>query len=803
MEQRIPWENTDSFSDLKKFLGRILRRWHWVVIALFWALLIAFLVNRYETPVYQVNAAIITKKFEEGTGAMIPGFVSEGMFRNRIEVFQEIPLLKSQHKIRETIDRLDFDVSYFVEGNVKTTEVYPNSFFRIRIDSLSTNIPYNTPIYVDPGDQDTYTLSSTNPQWNNYFAGSQCKFDRLCAFNGLRFTIERQPGQSANPEYQYYFIINHPERLTSEYRGKLQISWRQQGSAILNLNMRSSIPEKEMEFMRSYIEVVIEEGLEEKNQQATNTIKFIDQQLAEIGDTLVTFMVQIDSMKLENRELINGSEFVFEKLYELDREKTDHILANRYYNYLERYIEQKRYDEVFAPNLIGLDAPLLDQFVNEFINIKMEEKLDKNPQNEENPLVIRENQKSERLVNNIYESIENQRAANRDVISEINSKINFYFNSLKDLQVESREMTRLEKLFQYNENLYTLLLQKRTEARIAKASTTSDYQVVDLPAYNPKPIYPDKNKIYLIALLIGLGLPIGLIYISDLLNDKIITKDDLQKVTTIPVLGHIGHSPFKTNLVIRESPKSIIAEAFRTIRANLQYFVGLEEGQKNVFMVTSSISDEGKTFCSINLGHIFALSGKKTLLLGADMRKPSLPGYLGTRDLPGLSNYLGGFNTLEEIIVSRKGEDMDIILGGDIPPNPSELLAGEKMIKLMDELKKRYEYIIIDTPPIGLVSDALELLKLTDFNLLVVRQGRTVKSALGTVDDLYRDGKIRNMGILFNDVDYRKLDYSYGYRYGYSYRYGYYYRYGYGYGTGYFDDEKKRRRWFNFGRKRT
>ncbi len=362
-------------------------------------------------------------------------------------------------------------------------------------------------------------------------------------------------------------------------------------------------------------------------------------------------------------------------------------------------------------------------------------------------------------------------------------------------------MTRLERLFQYNESLLTLLLQRRTEARIARASTTSDYQVVEAPSYNPVPIYPNKNKNYMIALLIGLGLPVGLIYLMDLLNDKIITKDDLQKVTTIPVVGHIGHSPFKSNLVIRESPKSIVAESFRTIRANLQYFVGMEEKPSSVFMVTSSISDEGKTFCSINLGHIFAFSGKKTILLGADMRKPSLPGYLGVRDLPGLSNYLGGFSTLDEVILKQEGEKLDLILGGDIPPNPSELLASEKLTRLIEELKKEYEYIILDTPPIGLVSDALELLKVTDFNLLVVRQGRTVKSALSTVNELYREGKIRNMGILFNDIDYRKLDYGYSYRYGYNYRYGYYYRYGYGQDSSYFEGDQPRRKWYQFRRK--
>ncbi len=435
MEQRSTWENTDSFSDIRKILGKILRRWHWIVIALFWALLIAFLVNRYETPVYQVNAAIITKKFEEGTNAMIPGFVSEGMFRNRIEVFQEIPLLKSPAKILETIDRLDFHISYFVEGNVKTTEVYPASFFRVSLDSGSSQIPYNIPVYVIPTADGAFSLSSDNEKWNSYFQSTSCRYDVPCTFNGLELTVSRQPGQSHNPEYRYYFVINHPDNLTGEYRGKLQINWRQQGSAILNLTMRSPMPHKAIDFMEKYIDVVIEKGLEDKNEQATNTIRFIDEQLGVISDSLMNYLVQIDSLRLENRELINGSEYVFEKLVELDREKTEYALANRYYDYLERYIKQKRYSEVFAPNLLGLDAPLLDQFVSDFIALKMEDKADKNESNRENPLVVRENERTERLVNNIFESMNNLRQANREAVSAINRQVSFYFSSLKELLV--------------------------------------------------------------------------------------------------------------------------------------------------------------------------------------------------------------------------------------------------------------------------------------------------------------------------------------------------------------------------------
>jgi capsular exopolysaccharide synthesis family protein len=785
---------SNSLSDFNKFLGRIFRRWHWFVISIGWAILIAFLVIRYQTPVYQVVASIITKKFEEGSKSMIPGIVNDDLFRNRTEVNQEIPLLKSYDKIKETIRRMDINVSYFIEGNIKTTEIYPDFIYMVKIDSNSTMIPYGIPVYIVELSGNKYKLEVPSGKLDGSVSGRIFTFDSTISFKGFSLVIGKANQVKPQPDYKYYFVVNNPEQLINEYRGKLNVAWQQQGSSILNVSILSPNPQKELEFIKKYFDVVINAGLEEKNAQASNILRFINQQMKIIGDSLFGSLVKIDNFKLENRELINGSDYVFGKLTDLDQQKAQLQLQNRYYDFLEKYVRLKRHDEVFAPSMIGITAPVLEKFVGDFIEMKMADKADMNPDNSLNPLVIRQDEKSVKLEKNIYENINNLREANKIAIHDIDEKIRFYFGSIRDLQTQTRELTSLQKLYDLNQNLYNLLLEKRTEASIAMASTTSDYQIVERPAIGSSPISPNKNQIYLVALALGIGLPLGLIYLIDLLNNKIISRDDLEKNTSIPVVGHIGHSILRTNLVVKENPKSLISEAFRTIRANLQYFIGLEDKQCNVIMVSSSISDEGKTFCSINLAYILALSGKKTLLLGADLRKPSLAGYFGFRNYPGVSNYLAGFNTLEDIVLKFEPENLKVILAGDIPPNPSELLASPKMSQFMENLKTQYDYIIIDTPPIGLVSDAFEILRYSDYNLLVVRQGRTIKTALAAVTELYQSGKIKHMGILFNDVDFSKLEYGYGYAYGYSYRYGYYNKYGYGYGYGYFDEEKEKKR---------
>ncbi|MBS0001165.1 MAG: polysaccharide biosynthesis tyrosine autokinase, partial [Cyclobacteriaceae bacterium] len=571
--------------------------------------------------------------------------------------------------------------------------------------------------------------------------------------------------------------------LANTFRGKLNINWEQEGSAILNLSMQGPLPQKDLDFMKTYIQVVIDKGLEEKNQRATNTIHFIDEQMYQLSDSLSRFSSDIDNFKIENRQITQGGSFVFEQLSEMESRQAEIELSNRYYDYLENYIKQDREEGIFAPNLIGLNAPLLDELVNQYIEIKMQGKLLKNESNQENPLINRENERRERVELNIFESLNNLREFNKQRSAEVKDKMNFYYGSIEGFLKDNRELDRMNTIYGLNRELYNLLLQRKTEASISRASTTSDYQIVEEPSYSRIPISPDTKKNYLYAVLIGLGFPIGLIFLGDALNNKIVTRDDLAKHTTIPLIGNIGHSDQKTNMVVKEAPQSQIAETFRHIRANLKYFI---DEKARIFLVTSSFGSEGKTFCSINLAWIYALSGKRTLLLGADMRKPTMTRYLDlSSKLPGLSNYLVGFSTYEEVLTPTGNEDLFVITGGDVPPNPSELLSHPKMVDLLQKVSREFEIVIIDTPPIGVVADAMELLKYTDFNLLVVRQGKTIKSSLDHVSEMYASGKIRNFGILFNDINFKRYSYAYGY--------GNNYGYGYGYGYGYYDQKKKKK----------
>ncbi len=776
------FEKQEDNFQLKRFANLIIGNWYWVIGCLMIALGVAYLILRYESPVYVVNASFLTKKFDDqNSNPLMQLSEATNPYMSRIDVSQEIPLLKSQDRIQATLDQLDFEVTYYLEGNLKVSEVYPNDFYRVMLDSTSRTMPYGLDIYVRNEDSNQFTLQTEDPEWGNQFEGKVFKFGETNLINGWRFKILANKVDSQNGVNQHFFKINRPADLLTQYRAALMLNWQAKGSSILNAAMATELPEKEYDFLNAYFDVIVQKGLEEKSQSITSTIRFINEYIPQISDTLSVYQKRLDRFKLENRELINGSSFVMDKLEEFESQKVELIVTNKYYDYLKAYVRDQKRGGVFAPALMELNTPLAE-LMSEYMQIKWEDKIKLNKENELNPLVTRDNAQIIRVEQNIYESIENLKAVNTRQIGEINRKINFYYETVKDLQVESREYYELERMVSLYEGVFNNLITSRTEAFLSLASTVTDYQVVSNPSFNKNnPISPDKNKLMIIAVLIGLGFPLGVLYLVSISNDKVVSKYDLLTNTNIPLLGYVGHSEELDNLVVHNTPKSLVSESFRRIRANLQYFSNGDA--KHVILVTSSISSEGKTFCSSNLAFTYALSGKKTIIIGADMRKPTLAKSFGReRDL-GLSNCLAGQCKMDEVIYDTGNDNLKIIPGGSIPPNPAELILMPRMKEMMDQLKKDYDLIIIDTPPIGLVADAIELMEYSDLNILIVRQNTTFKKSLHETSEAYEKKQLKNMTVLFNDVDFQKLEYGYkAYVEGYQ-------SYGYGYDSGYFEEE--------------
>jgi len=782
----------DQQSDpVRKYALKLLKRWPLILVLFLVSLAIGFAINRYSTPVYLVKARITTKKFSNKPSSPIPGLVDASFFlAGSQEVYEEIPILKSPRRIEATVDKLDFRVSYFSEGEIKTTESLTGFGYEVTIDTIQGNsVPYGIPIFVNYLDSKTFELDISQEFWANQVKGMKFRFGERVLLGQAVLRVVNKANSLLESD-KYYFTLNSRDDQVNQFRNRLNIQWTTQGSAMLDLSMESELPDREIQFLNSYFDVVQEFAIREKNQTLDNTIHFIDEQMKYITDSLLYYQSLIDDLKFSNYKInvplatpsqntSSGSDYIFSRVNDLDKRKADIELKERYLDYLTDYFVQKRNEEVFAPSLMGLDIPLVETWVSRFINEKLNEKFERNTQNQQNPLVNRQDSLRRRLEKGIFEAIQNEREQNKRNIRELDKQANFLLGSIKDAQVDFRQLAQYQRLFQLNQTLFDLFIRRKTEAAISKASATSDYEVIEVPAYSKAPIRPNTNKNLIIAAALGFFLPVGIFLLIDITNKRIMDKDDLLEHTQIPVLGNIAHSDYPSRLVMKEHPRSVVSESFRAVRANLKFLAGGITTKAHTFLITSSIGGEGKTFCSLNLAYTLALGQKKTVVIGADMRKPELGNYLQLHSEKGLSAFLAGYATIDQVIFRNEPDQPDLIDAGKVPPNPSELMASERMRELMAYLKERYDYIIIDTPPIGLVSDAMELFKYCDYNILIVRQGVTDKGALDMINELYLDGKLKNFTVVLNDIKLiRKRrsiygDYVYGLGYG-GYGYGYY-----------------------------
>ena len=491
-----------------------------------------------------------------------------------------------------------------------------------------------------------------------------------------------------------------------------------------------------------------------------------------------------DKNNLIDAETQSGS--AFSKIGEADRYLLQEELKLGLVEYLIKYLQDRsnQFAQVVVPTSFGLEDPVLNELVAKYNESQLTRRSllesnipEGNPSVKEAEALIEQQRKS------VLENLRNIRLTFLDAMSKVRQSTAKDESALKSLPSKMTDMLDFERQINTKLALYTLLEGKREEAAIERAATTSNTTVLDKAMANETPIKPNKRMIQLIALLIGLAIPALILFVLEMLNDKIQTRTDIERVTEAPIIGEVGHSYSENTLIVSRTSRSMVAEQFRTIRSNLDYV--LTKANRFTILVTSSFSGEGKSFLSTNMGGVLALAGKKTVVLEFDIRKPKVLSGLKMGKHKGISNFLAGNASLQDLLLPVPDiENLYVLPCGPIPPNPSELLLDQRVSEMFDQLKKEFDVVVIDTAPIGMVSDALTLGKYADCTLYLTRQGHTYKKQIGLIDEIYREKKLPKVSIVINDV---KLKPGYGY-YGYG-RYGYGYGYGYGEKSSYFEEE--------------
>ena len=776
-------ESQGLYINFKRVLDRMVRFWHLIALSLLIGLTTAFLINRYTTRIYPVQASIIIKESEENAGAK---FLYDNELISPYRNFlNEIYIMKSYPLMQEVVEALGFQVSFFREGDIVTTEFY-DSNFPIRFHVIkSEKMPYGLSMNLEISENNTFSLQyMTDDEKHPGKKFSDLPFNDTIRVNGFRLYAELRR-KDLSPVFGKRFIIkfNNSLSLAMAYSKRVSATWAAVGASVVNLDISGPLPHKEIDFLAKFIERYQAYDVEKKNKVATMAMKFLEDQLITTGDSLRHFEDKVEDFK--NRNVITGLKEETNRLYlkiqGFEEQKFQYRLNENYYQYISNLLRNENYTGIFTPKSVGIEDNVIAGLITEIVELQSQVAVYRGnravSRPEENPLMKSAIQRMNFLKTELLNAIDNNRKTekiNSDFISE---QITLAEKQLARLPRSERELISIQRNYGLKENLYVFLLQKRTEAGLSKASTTSDIVIVNPPIAGPY-TSPKTLQIYGIGAAAGLMLPVLIFLLIEVFNGRIQSTEDISKITTVPVIGAVGHNRTSDPIIVISKPKSAMAESFRALRSNLNYFTGPKEHQ--VFLVTSSIPGEGKSFTTLNLAAIVASSGKRTLILGGDLRRPKLTEDLQLNNHTGLSQYLSGMAGLNEIIQASKYDNLFLISGGPVPPNPSELLLRPAMDVLMAELKKQFDCVVIDTPPLAFVADGFVMSKYADHTLFVVRQNFTPISILRSIDDSYSSGRLNKVSILFNDLRKSGMGYGHGYAYGYGYGYG---SYGYNYGA--------------------
>ena len=741
----------------------------WVVISLAVMLLLAYLKLRYSTPIYNVSAKLLVKSNNQNSNVgekFDDIFMMQG---SRNNMNDEIEIIKSRFMAKRVVIRLQLQTQYYNKGQVRTSAVYPG------------DMPFLAQLGPIPDSSRSIGLTIVVLNDNEFTIGDppvKYRFGEWITVGNHKWLLQRTTRDFSVFSSKEFVINWQPlENMAAGLSNSLKVIRPDNFSNVLALSLETDNPVIGRDILNQYMTEYQQYSLEDKKLIAFNTLKFIDEQMDTVRINLGTVERTLKDFREQNRVIdpTEQTQLFLGNISETGKQITDQEVKLKIVDQLHKYINDEKNPFRIVPTTLSIDEPILLQQVSEYNKLLLERESTLAITPRANPIVIGQEVSINKLRNDILTNLTNIRQTFAVSVAELernNLTSEKTVRSMPGVQKRLLEINRQQKIL---EELYSYLLQKKLETSIGSASTISSIRVVENAYSSNFPISPSRKSIYLISAFLGLLIPVGVIFIMDYLNDRVQTKQDVQKVTDAPILGEIGHSEETQTLVVGKNTRKVVAEQFRMIRTNLEYI--LHSKKKMVLMVTSSFSGEGKSFVSTNVAGVIALMGKRTLILEFDIRKPKILHGFGLKRSKGITNFIVGNENIEDFLVKLPGfEDLYVIPCGPVPPNPAELLLDPKVDALFEYAKANFDVIVIDTAPVGLVSDAITLGKYADATIYIVRHDYTQKRQIQLIEDLYVESKLPSMSVVINDI---KIKLGYGGYYGYG---GYGYGYGYGYG---------------------
>lgn len=770
----MPRESDSSIELIKHYLLNAAYFKYFYIACIVLFVTTAFLFNKYSFKVYEVKASI--GPVQNDASSLLSSndlFLGLKSLQSNRNIENGINNLMSFPTVSSAITSMNLEIGYFMEKNKlfrQTSELYMKSPFTVNMDKSHIQ-PIDTKFYVLILNDSTFRLTASQNKVTLYnYLDNQIvsenmvlKIDTICRFNetirnkNFKFSVSLQKEfhlKKIISEDLFYFSFYHLDFLTEEYLKKLKVESLSPKTPIIILKFRGQNIAKIVNFLNKYINAILEENLAKKNKIALSTIKFIDEQISEISDSLVSSESKLRNYRSANKvmDLSFQGKSISDKLSQIETERANLQIQQRYYNYIiNNFKTTNDMSGVSPPSSMNVSDPIMNQLITDLQALYSQRSGIISNNREKNLFMAQIENKIKTQKQAIIENVTNNLNTLSLYLNELNYRYDKLSNESSQLPKTELNMVGMQRKFNLNDVMYTYLLQKKSEAVITMASNYPDYEIIE-PAreFTKRIIIPRAKLSYLLALFLGFLIPTTFIIIRDYFNNKINSIFDIEYLMNRSCMGIIYNNEYKSEAVVIESPKSAIAESFRNLRSNL--FLKLKSEKSKVILVTSSQPKDGKSFIAFNLATSIAAVGYKTIAIDCDLRKPTLHEKFREDNLFGLSNFMVKNASADDIIRRSFVENLSFIPAGPVLPNPSELIEAGVLDDLMNYLKKEFEYIIIDTSPVGLVADAAQMIKYASQILLISRINCTRKDIFANVINGFNSNKINNYEVIFNGL---------------------------------------------------
>lgn len=775
----------NSTNNLKEVLIPYLRRWKVILLFSILGFIISFIFVKFIEPTYNVSAEVIVKEDDNQAGGLNAGSMlselSFGITGMSNQVDNEIEIFKSRSLLLKVIKDLNLNIQIYQNGNIQDKELFKNS-------PINLNFIDNQKKDYKNGSFDLKVINNSTFELYDKKTKKQqlCKFGDAVSTSVGKFIVTPKNISKNNlfgKEFKIVIISNG--LILNNLKQIIKIERTNKESSAILLQYKTKNIEKGKALLNDLIKQHSIFAINDKNVVAKNTLKFIEERLQYLSKELTNVEQDVSSFKSENKifDLNTSAQIFFQNESETQKMILENETQLKLADYVYEFITKNKNNELVPSNL-GISNPAIEQTIQTINSIQLEKNKLAFTSGEKNPVIANLDAQINNLKKTLKETLINQRNSLKITNRELNNRNNIIENKLKSAPKQEKDFKEIARQQQIKETLYLFLLQKKEETALALAITTANTKIIDEAYSDGLPISPNKKLLYIISILFGGLIPIAYIYFYKLFNNKVQSIEDLSKLG-LTVIGDLPLVKSGNKIIVNKIDRSSLAEAFRLLRTNLSFVYNKNSHNTKTIFVTSTFSNEGKSFVSINLASTLAMTQKKVLLLGMDLRVPKLLDYIGLKNNSsnGITNFIvnESLNIESLILKSTNLEGVDIISSGSIPPNPAELIMNERMNLIFDYAKDKYDYVIVDTAPVGLVTDTFLLNDIADVTLYVVRANVLDKNDLPILTDIYKNSKLKNISVLINGVDFEK---GYGH--------------GNGYGYGNYINESKKTKFFNF-----